>query len=58
LANSLEKKQKGFDKIIDEWKRKCDSLAGELEASQRDTRNASTEAFRLRNALDESNEQV
>uniref|UniRef100_A0A0N5AQ97 Myosin head n=1 Tax=Syphacia muris TaxID=451379 RepID=A0A0N5AQ97_9BILA len=58
LANSLEKKQKGFDKIVEDWKRKCDSLVMELEASQRDTRNAATEAFRLRNSLDESAEQL
>lgn len=30
----------------------------ELEASQRETRNAATEAFRLRNSLDEAAEQV
>uniref|UniRef100_A0A914UJZ5 Myosin heavy chain n=1 Tax=Plectus sambesii TaxID=2011161 RepID=A0A914UJZ5_9BILA len=58
LANSLEKKQKGFDKVIDEWKRKCDALVQELDASQRETRNASTEAFKLRNIVDEANEQV
>uniref|UniRef100_A0A914RNG0 Myosin tail domain-containing protein n=1 Tax=Parascaris equorum TaxID=6256 RepID=A0A914RNG0_PAREQ len=58
MANSLDKKQKGFDKIIEEWKRKCDSLVQELEASQRDTRNAATEAFRLRGNLDEAAEQV
>lgn len=58
LANSLDKKQKGFDKIVDEWKRKCDALAAELDASQRDTRNASTEMFRIKSALDEANEQV
>ncbi|KAK0410838.1 hypothetical protein QR680_005352 [Steinernema hermaphroditum] len=58
LANALDKKQKGFDRIVEEWKRKCDALGQELEASQRDTRNASTENFRLRNALDESAEQT
>uniref|UniRef100_A0A1I7XLC0 Myosin motor domain-containing protein n=1 Tax=Heterorhabditis bacteriophora TaxID=37862 RepID=A0A1I7XLC0_HETBA len=57
IANSLEKKQKGFDKIVDEWKRKCEALVQELEASQRDTRSASTETFRLRNQLEESAEQ-
>ncbi len=58
MASSLEKKQKGFDKIIDEWKRKCDSLVLELEASQRETRTVATEAFKLRNIVDETNEQV
>ncbi|KAE9554526.1 hypothetical protein FO519_002282 [Halicephalobus sp. NKZ332] len=58
LASSLEKKQKSFDKVIDEWKRKCDALATELESSQRDTRNAATENFRLKSAMEEQAEQL
>lgn len=42
-AQQLEKKQKSFDKVIDEWKRKCDDLHIELESSQREARNLSTE---------------
>uniref|UniRef100_A0AC35UIR9 Myosin motor domain-containing protein n=1 Tax=Rhabditophanes sp. KR3021 TaxID=114890 RepID=A0AC35UIR9_9BILA len=58
IAASLEKKQKGFDRVIDEWKRKCDAISAELEVCQREFRNASTEAYRLRSALDESAEQT
>lgn len=41
----LEKKQKNFDKIIDEWKHKVDDLKSELEASQRDNRSLATEVL-------------
>ncbi|KAE9414726.1 hypothetical protein Angca_002787, partial [Angiostrongylus cantonensis] len=58
IASALEKKQKGFDKVVDEWRRKCECLIQELESSQRDTRTATTEAIRLRNQLDEAAEQV
>ncbi|PAV91412.1 hypothetical protein WR25_06397 isoform A [Diploscapter pachys] len=58
IATSLEKKQKGFDKVIDEWKRKCEALVAEVEQSQRETRAAATETFRLRNQLEESHEQT
>ncbi|PIO53218.1 hypothetical protein TELCIR_25457, partial [Teladorsagia circumcincta] len=58
IASSLEKKQKGFDKVIDEWRRKCEALVQEVESSQRDTRAAATEAMRLRNQLEEASEQV
>lgn len=54
----MEKKQKGFDKVIDEWKRKCEALVAEVEQSQRETRAAATETFRLRNQLEESHEQT
>lgn len=47
FSNQLEKKQKGFDKITDEWKRKFDDLKAELEASQRDNRNLATEVLSL-----------
>ncbi|CAI5453487.1 unnamed protein product [Caenorhabditis angaria] len=56
VANSLEKKQKGFDKVIEEWRRKCEALVLEVEQSQRETRAAATETFKLRNQLEEAGE--
>ncbi|XP_054160100.1 myosin heavy chain, muscle-like isoform X3 [Oppia nitens] len=57
LASTLEKKQKSFDKIVAEWKQKVDDLAAELDASQKECRNYSTELFKLRAAYEESQEQ-
>ncbi|CAL1262322.1 unnamed protein product [Larinioides sclopetarius] len=57
LANALEKKQKSFDKIVAEWKQRVDDLAAELDASQRECRNYSTEVFKLRTQYEESQEQ-
>uniref|UniRef100_A0A1W7RA59 Myosin heavy chain, muscle n=1 Tax=Hadrurus spadix TaxID=141984 RepID=A0A1W7RA59_9SCOR len=56
LAASLEKKQKSFDKIVADWKQKVDDLAAELDASQRECRNYSTELFKLRSQYEESQE--
>merc|ERR1719244_616748 len=58
LANAAEKKQKNFDKIINEWKMKVDDLAAEYNASQKECRNHSTEHFRLKAAYDENIEQL
>lgn len=58
IASSLEKKQKTFDKITDEWRAKCDAMVVEMENVQRDQRMAATETFKLRAALDEADEQV
>ena len=57
-AQQLEKKQKVFDQIIDEWNQKYNDLAAELDASQRENRNLSTECFKLKTAQDELAEQV
>ncbi|CAL4159665.1 unnamed protein product, partial [Meganyctiphanes norvegica] len=47
-AAAAEKKQKNFDKIISEWKMKIDDLGAELDASQKECRNCSTELFRIK----------
>lgn len=46
VASALEKKQSMFDKAVEEWRSKVDSLSTELDASQRECRNYSTELFR------------
>lgn len=56
LASALEKKQKSFDKIIAEWKAKVDDLAAELDASQKECRNYSTEVFKVKAAYEENQE--
>merc|ERR1711981_1335038 len=54
LNNSMEKKAKQFDKIVQEWKRKVDSLGMDLDVSQKETRNAPSELFRIKSAYEES----
>jgi len=49
---------KNFDKVIDEWRRKCDDLSAELDASQHDSRNLSTDLFKAKASLEEANDQV
>ena len=43
---------------MDEWRLKCEDLSTELESSQRECRNYSSELFRLRAAWDETVEQL
>jgi chromosome segregation ATPase len=54
LHASMEKKAKQFDRIVGEWKTKVDGLSLELDTSQKETRNASSELFRIKNAYEES----
>merc|ERR1712200_350151 len=53
LNNSMEKKAKQFDRIVNEWKLKVDSLGKDLDGSQKETRNASSELFRIKSAYEE-----
>merc|ERR1712213_203926 len=53
-----EKRAKNFDKVLGEWQSKAADLQAELETSQRDCRNCSSELFRLRAAWDETVEQL
>lgn len=58
LANQMEKRGKNFDKVIAEWKAKVDDMSAELDASQKECRNFSTELFRLKTAYDEGQEHM
>merc|ERR1719187_945237 len=54
LNAAMERKAKQFDKVIGEWKGKVDSLSYDLDVSQKETRNASSELFRVKAAYEES----
>lgn len=58
LVIQLEKKQKYFDKIIDEWKAKVGDLQSEVDASQKEARSYATEVFRIRAAYEQEQEQL
>merc|ERR1711872_691657 len=54
LNAAMERKAKQFDKVIGEWKHKVDSLSYDLDCSQKETRNASSELFKVKSAYEES----
>merc|ERR1719340_238136 len=54
LNSSMEKKAKQFDRIVGEWKQKVDSIGMDLDNAQKETRNASSELFRIKSAYEES----
>merc|ERR550539_691532 len=54
LNNSMEKKAKQFDKIVGEWKVKVDRLSFDLDNAQKETRNASSDLFKVKSAYEES----
>merc|ERR1712200_359921 len=53
-----EKRGRNFDKVVGEWKAKADDLMAELDACSSECRNFNAERFRVKAALDESNEQL
>ena len=54
LHAAMEKKAKQFDRIVGEWKGKVDSLGLDLDNAQKETRNASSDLFKIKNAYDEA----
>merc|ERR1712223_123651 len=53
-----EKRGKSFDKVLGEWQAKAADVAAEVEASQNEGRNYSSELYRLKSAQDEALEQL
>ncbi len=58
LANQAEKRQRAFDKSVDEWKRKTADVQTELEHSQHESRGNAAEVYKLRSQLDESHDTI
>merc|ERR1711884_144228 len=54
LNAAMERKAKQFDKVIGEWKGKVDRLSYDLDVSQKETRNASSELFKAKSAYEET----
>merc|ERR1719479_661624 len=54
LNSSMEKMAKQFDRIVGEWKGKVDSIGMDLDTAQKETRNASSDLFRVKAAYEES----
>merc|ERR1711971_1348176 len=54
LNASMDKKAKQFDRIVGEWKGKVDSLGMDLDNSQKETRIASSEQFKVKSAYEET----
>jgi len=54
LNAAMEKKAKQFDRIVGEWKGKVEGLSMDLDVAQNETRNVSSELFKVKNAYDEA----
>merc|ERR1712119_5344 len=54
INSAMERKAKQFDKTISEMKGKVDRLTYDLDVSQKDTRNASSELFKVKSAYEET----
>merc|ERR1711889_27226 len=54
MNSAMEKKAKQFDRIVGEWQHKVDGLGMDLDVAQKETRNISSELFRVKSAYDES----
>merc|ERR1719204_937277 len=54
LNAAMDRKAKQFDKVIGEWKGKVDRLSFDLDVRQKETRNASSELFKVKSAYEET----
>merc|ERR1712226_1513994 len=54
LNSAMDRKAKQFDKVIGEWKGKVDRLSFDLDVSQKETRNASSDLFKVQSAYEEA----
>jgi myosin heavy chain 6/7 len=58
LNTQLDKRQRQFDKAIDEWKRRVADQQTEIERWQKESRNQAAEAYRVRGQVEEAQQAV
>merc|ERR1711935_430773 len=58
LNAAMDRKAKQFDKVIGEWKGKVDRLSFDLDVSQKETRNSSSDLFKVKSAYEETTLQL
>lgn len=58
IASQAEKRQRIFDKTIDEWKRKVADLQAELDNSHAESRGSAAEVYRLKSQLEEYSDNI
>jgi len=51
IVAQAEKRQRAFDKTVEEWKRKVTDLQAELENAQKEGRSTCAEVYKLRSDL-------
>merc|ERR1719462_208695 len=54
LSDDVTVMAQQFDRIVTEWKCKVDGLAMDLDNAQKETRNTSSDLFKVKNAYDEA----
>jgi len=53
-----EKRQRQFDKLVDEWKRKVLDVQTELDNCQKESRSNAADAYKCKTQLDENREVI
>merc|ERR1719330_2013263 len=53
MNSKMERQAKHYDKVIGEWKVKVDSLSRDLDNAQKETRNISSDLFKVKSAYEE-----
>jgi len=54
----MEKRQRQFDKAVEEWKRRVAEQQAETERWQKESRNQANESYRLKAQVDEVQQSV
>lgn len=57
-GQGLDKKQRVLEKQLGDWKQKCEELVAEVESCQKESRQHTSELFKLKTAHEESLEQL
>ena len=58
IASQAEKRQRQFDKAIEEWRQKCTDLQSELDSASGESRANAAEVFKLKAQIEETHDTI
>ena len=58
IASQAEKRQRQFDKAIEEWRQKCTDLQSELDNTSGESRANAAEVFKLKAQIEETHDTI
>ncbi len=58
IASQAEKRQRQYDKTIEEWRQKCTDIQSELDNASTESRAGAAEVFKLKAQIEETSDTI
>ena len=58
IASQADKRQRQYDKTIDEWRQKCTDIQSELDNAMAESRASAADVYKMKAQIDEAHDTI